>query len=44
MKPYMDKLISLTQSVFVKVRRIIYNIILANEVIHTLKKNKGATG
>ena len=44
LRPYLDKLISLCQTVFVPGRKGIDNAIIMQEVIHTLSKKKGKVG
>lgn len=40
MKPLMDRVISLNQSIFLSKRKLADNVVLAHEVIHYIKKNK----
>ena len=44
LRPYLDKLISPMQTTFVTGRKGIDNIIIAQEIIHSLGKKKGRTG
>ncbi|KAK9994753.1 hypothetical protein SO802_024456 [Lithocarpus litseifolius] len=44
LRPYLDKIISPMQTAFVPSRKGIDNIIIAQEIIHSLGKKKGKTG
>ena len=44
LQPYLDKLISPLQTAFVSGRKGIDNIIIAQEIMHSLGKKKGRTG
>ena len=44
LRPFLDKLISPLQTAFVQGRKGIDNIIIAQEIIHSLGKKKGKTG
>ena len=44
LRPYLDKLISPMQTAFVPGRKRIDNIIIAQEIIHGLRKKKGRIG
>ena len=44
LRPYLDKLISPMQTAFVPGRKGIDNIIIAQEIIHSLGKKKGRIG
>ena len=44
LRPFLDKLISPLQAAFVPGRKGINNVIIAQEIIHSLGKKKGKTG
>lgn len=44
LKPLLEKLISDTQNSFLPGRQTVGNIILAQEVIHTMRRKKGKQG
>ena len=44
LRPYLDKLISPMQTAFVPGRKGVDNVIIAQEIIHSLGKKRGRTG
>ena len=44
LRPFLDKLISPLQTAFVPGRKGVDNVIIAQEIIHSLGKKKGMTG
>lgn len=44
LKPLLDKLISLLQSAFVPGRRSVDNVIVVQELIHSISNKKGKVG